>query len=68
VLVPRYQRKINNPNDPENVQDEFPDDAVDSRGRPIASAAGLQTNNPGWPGFGSAGLIWGGGATLGLLF
>jgi hypothetical protein len=41
--------------------------AFDSRGRPIPSAAGLQTNNPGWPGFASSGMLFGGGVNLALL-
>jgi hypothetical protein len=50
------------------VRDEFPDDAVDTRGRPIAEARGVQTNNPGVPGFGSGGMLLGVGLTLALLF
>jgi long-chain fatty acid transport protein len=51
------------------VVDEWPDDSVDvSTGQPIADAAGLQTNNPGWPGFSSRGFIVGGGATISLLY
>jgi long-chain fatty acid transport protein len=49
------------------VRDELPDDAVDTRGDPIPEAAGLQTNNPGWPGFGSSGFLFGAGVNLGLL-
>lgn len=71
TLLRRYQRKI----DPltaadatQLVRDEFPDDAIDARGEPIPSAAGLQTNNPGWPGFASHGVLGGGGITLALLF
>jgi hypothetical protein len=39
----------------------LPDDA-ELGGDPLAGAQGLQTNNPGWPGFGSEGWIL--GATL----
>jgi hypothetical protein len=46
---------------PERVKDELPDDA-ELGGDPLPDARGLQTNNPGWPGFGSAGWIF--GATL----
>ncbi|MFI5308839.1 MAG: hypothetical protein ACHQ53_15890 [Polyangiales bacterium] len=74
VLLPRDQRKLD-PTDPDYagqkaslVRDEFPDDAVDTRGDPIPSAKGLQTNNPGWPGFSSRGLLLGGGLTLAALF
>lgn len=65
-LVPRFQAKLPTPTRadgtniaPERVKDEVPDDAQKS-GQPVASAAGLQTNNPGWPGFGSGGWIMGG--------
>lgn len=51
------------------VVDEWPDDSVDvSTGQPIAAAAGLQTNNPGWPGFSSRGFIMGAGVTVSLLY
>jgi hypothetical protein len=52
---------------PQSVRDELPDDAVDTRGNPVAGAAGLQTNNPGWPGFSSSGLLVGGGVSLAVL-
>lgn len=50
------------------VLDEFPDDAVNTRGQAIMEAAGLQTNNPGFPGFSSSGWLAGGGFTLAMLF
>jgi hypothetical protein len=72
-LLERYQHKLD-PTDASQsahssqlVRDEFPDDAIDSRGRPIPSSAGLQTNNPGWPGFASSGMLIGGGINLALL-
>lgn len=37
--------------------DELPDDARDAYGQPIAQAAGLQTGNPGFPGFQSWGHL-----------
>ncbi|HEY0714521.1 MAG TPA: hypothetical protein VGF45_17685 [Polyangia bacterium] len=40
------------------VVDEVPDDAVVG-GQPLAGRMGLQTNNPGWPGYRSAGWILG---------
>ncbi|HKU42606.1 MAG TPA: hypothetical protein VJR89_30820 [Polyangiales bacterium] len=49
------------------VRDEFPDDAVDTRGDPIPESAGLQTNNPGWPGFSSSGMLFAVGVNLALL-
>jgi hypothetical protein len=65
-LVPRHQTKARTPTRadganlaPERVKDELPDDAQLS-GNPVASAPGLQTNNPGWPGFASGGWILGG--------
>jgi long-chain fatty acid transport protein len=63
-LLPRYQAK----ND-RLIVDELPDDAVDSRtGSAILGAGGLQTNNPGWPGFASDGWILGGAATVALIY
>ncbi|HEX4446457.1 MAG TPA: hypothetical protein VH044_06975 [Polyangiaceae bacterium] len=66
-LVPRHQTKLPTPNEPDGlnhypnlVTDEVPDD-TELSGAPFAGSAGLQTNNPGWPGFGSAGVIFGGG-------
>ena len=48
---------------PSLVVDEVPDDATDGsslRAEPLAGREGLQTNNPGFPGFGSSGLLAGG--------
>ena len=39
---------------PALVADEVPDDSQVA-GEPLAGTRGLQTNNPGWPGFGSSG-------------
>jgi long-chain fatty acid transport protein len=62
-LVPRRQAKLPTPTRasgepvaPELVKDEVPDDAQIS-GEPLEGAEGLQTNNPGWPGFGSEGWV-----------
>jgi long-chain fatty acid transport protein len=60
----------------ELVLDEVPDDAVDRQqidpatGQYQAAAGrqGLQTNNPGWPGFSSEGWLFGGGVRLSFLF
>jgi hypothetical protein len=49
------------------VLDEVPDDAVRA-GDPLPGREGLQTNNPGWPGFSSAGWVLGGGIGLALQF
>lgn len=76
-LFTRYQRKIDastqappNGDSPSLVVDEVPDDAIDNAksGQPAAGRTGLQTNNPGWPGFSSGGWIFAGGAHLALLF
>lgn len=62
-LLDRHQAKLPTPTRPDGtnlapelVKDEVPDDAQLS-GEPIEGAAGLQTNNPGWPGFGSQGWL-----------
>ncbi|HEY6557708.1 MAG TPA: hypothetical protein VI072_10560 [Polyangiaceae bacterium] len=62
-LLHRYQKK-----DDALIEDELPDDAVDGARQPIPGAGGLQTNNPGWPGFASDGWILGGSLTLSLLY
>jgi long-chain fatty acid transport protein len=69
-LVPRYQTKLPTPNEPDGlnhypalVADELPDNAVNN-GLPVPGSQGLQTNNPGWPGFGSEGVVLGGGIYL----
>jgi long-chain fatty acid transport protein len=62
-LLPRHQAKLTTPAEPDGrnhhpalVVDEVPDDAQVA-GEPLAGSQGLQTNNPGWPGFGSQGGI-----------
>jgi long-chain fatty acid transport protein len=67
MLLSRYQKKLDPAQGRDTVRDEFPDDAVDNRSRPIPSAAGLQTNNPGWPGFSSSGFLVGGAINLAVL-
>jgi long-subunit fatty acid transport protein len=55
--------------DPKQIPDELPDDSrSSSTGDPIAGAKGLQTNNPGYPGYGMDGWIYGGTVTLSVLF
>jgi long-chain fatty acid transport protein len=50
------------------VVDEVPDGAIDRQhALPLSGAAGLQTNNPGYPGYSSIGGIFGGGLVLKLL-
>jgi long-chain fatty acid transport protein len=46
---------------PELVRDEIPDDSIDVLGAPVEARDGLQTNNPGFPGYSSIGWIIGGG-------
>jgi long-chain fatty acid transport protein len=65
-LIPQHQTKLPTPTTadgtqlaPERVKDELPDDAQKS-GNPVPGAEGLQTNNPGWPGYASSGWIMGG--------
>jgi hypothetical protein len=62
-LLPREVTK--DPNAAHPVLDEYPDTATDStNGQPIPGAAGLQTNNPGYPGWKSTGFMIGAGATF----
>ena len=62
-FLPRDVTK--DPNAAHPVLDEYPDNAVDLRtGLPITDAAGLQTNNPGYPGWKSTGYMLGAGATF----
>jgi hypothetical protein len=49
------------------VIDEVPDDAVVG-GVPVPGREGLQTNNPGWPGYSSEGWIFGAALNLGIGF
>jgi long-chain fatty acid transport protein len=72
LLVERFQLKSPTPTttdgvnrDPTLVKDELPDDAQLGP-KPFEGAAGLQTNNPGWPGFASKGAIASGGLYLSL--
>jgi long-chain fatty acid transport protein len=61
-FVPRTQQK-----DDSRITDEVPDGSiVTSTGAPVAGSQGLQTNNPGWPGFSSGGWLWGGAVTLSM--
>jgi hypothetical protein len=78
-LIPRTQAKIPTPNEPDGldhypslVHDEVPDNATapNAQGAPApvgGAGRGLQTNNPGWPGFGSEGWVLGGGLTLSVI-
>jgi hypothetical protein len=63
LFLPREVSK--NANAAHPVLDEFPDDAKDLLTGQIASgSAGLQTNNPGYPGWKSTGFMVGAGATF----
>jgi hypothetical protein len=59
----------NTTKDPTKIPDELPDDSRSTAtGDPIAGSKGLQTNNPGYPGFGMDGWIYGGTVSLAVLF
>lgn len=59
-LIPRSDEK-----DASRIVDELPDGSVyGGTHDPVPGAKGLQTNNPGWPGFSSGGWIWGGTVTI----
>ncbi len=59
-FIPRSADK-----DPAQIVDEYPASAIDVRtGLPAADTAGLQTNNPGYPGFDSRGYMLGLGVCL----
>jgi len=62
-FLPREVTK--DPNAAHPVIDEVPDNAIESMtGQPMAGAANLQTNNPGYPGWKSTGFMLGLGATF----
>ena len=50
------------------VRDEIPSDAIDVFGQPVVNREGLQTNNPGFPGFASRGWILGGGVHVAVQY
>lgn len=75
ILPERTQAKIDPKLPPYNgqsysqlVQDEWLDGAVNNRDQVIQESFGLQTNNPGWPGFSSKGTIYGAGVNVALLY
>jgi long-chain fatty acid transport protein len=72
-LFDRYQKKIQTAvplRDNDRVIDEVPEDVIDlaNNGKPAAGRDGLQTNNPGWPGFESYGWIFAGGLQVAIVF
>ena len=73
-LWPRETTKLPTPAAPDGINrtpqlvtDEVPDDAVVA-GQPLPGREGLQTNNPGWPGFSSQGWLFGVGVTAAVTF
>lgn len=64
ALLPRSVDKDPGAADP--VVDEFPDAVDFLTGDPLPLSAGLQTNNPGYPGFESAGWLLGIGVQFGV--
>ena len=75
VLRERHQSKIDPTSDAlagrrysQLVIDEWSDRAVDARPQTIPAAQGLQTNNPGWPGFSSAGFLLGAGVSIAVVY
>jgi len=71
-LLTRHQSKLSTPTfadgrtrTPALVRDEVPDDAV-LAGEAVAGREGIQSNNPGYPGFSSGGMILAGGLQLTL--
>jgi hypothetical protein len=64
LFVDRLLQRHNTKDDA-RIVDELPDGAIfGSTKAPVPGTQGLQTNNPGWPGFASAGWIWGGAVTI----
>ena len=52
---------VKSPDSADPVRDEFPDSIYYVTDKFVAESTGLQTNNPGFPGFGSSGWIMGAG-------
>jgi len=70
-LFERHQTKFmpdGTPADVDRVRDEIPNDSIDALGSPVEHREGLQTNNPGFPGFGSVGWILGGGVHVAVQY
>jgi long-chain fatty acid transport protein len=61
-FIPRYNQK-----NASLLVDEVPDGSTfGATGQPVPGSQGLQTNNPGYPGFSSGGWLWGGAVTLSM--
>ena len=64
LFADRFIPRLNEKNDA-LIPDELPDGSTfGATGQPVPGSQGLQTNNPGWPGFSSGGWLWGGAFTL----
>lgn len=63
-LLDRAHQKRSDAPDP--VVDELPDAIRVSTGMPLVGSAGLQTNNPGFPGFEHGGWLWTAGIAVGV--
>jgi hypothetical protein len=64
LFFDRFLPRHNTKNDAQIV-DELPDGSIyGSTHGPVPGSTGLQTNNPGWPGYSSAGWLWGGAVTV----
>ncbi|NOZ86545.1 MAG: hypothetical protein GXP49_09780 [Deltaproteobacteria bacterium] len=60
-----YMPEITVHKDPSLIKDEFPDYAVTAlTHEPMVEASGLQTNNPGFPGYKAGGFVFSAAATL----
>jgi hypothetical protein len=75
VLPERTQRKLDPTAEPyvgkpfsQLVADEWLDGAVNNREEVLQDSFGLQTNNPGWPGFSSKGMVVGVGANAAISY
>jgi hypothetical protein len=63
-MLPRTTHK-----DPSGVSDDFPDSSRGVRdGRTMTEAVGLQTNNPGYPGYTTSGMLLAGSASISHAF
>lgn len=62
-LLYRHHQKDN-----AQLRDELPDGSVDLNGNPLVESQGLQTNNPGWPGFASEGWILAGSLSVAIVY
>jgi len=66
ALLPRHVTKSPDAADP--IADAFPDAVDPASGARLPSSEGLQTNSPGYPGYGSSGWLLGAGGSLRVQF